>query len=518
LDSDTQAALESSDAWLPLAQLIPQLPSLSDLLFLLPIQFPENLLNQIHAIRPSCRLHIDRFFLRSLATASTDSYEFYLASSPCLFSLRTIHDGDHNPYEKIASSCYHEDAVARMASGLAPNLKEITLVYPAPGASLMQYTPPPWKGFSQEIGDRYKKIRGILRRLRFEHFWRITEDRLDYWGTQTDFTKLQALEFDAYLTSDLLRHLATKFQLPCLKKLVLSNLRKERDNSDDHAEAANELLRSLPPLMSLTLDGWYPEISIDALATHHGLRLSELKLLNYPGEDLTKDDLEALGRHCISLRDFTLSLRRSQGDSTEASLYKALGSLPKLQSISLGLHIAKSYSPMDNEEDDGSLFNPIFEDEFDRKIPFELLEPGPDLSEACNGAMREQLINCAFDKILARSVFDIISSGKPQQSLPLEELTVKITDAGDFGMVDCPAHFISVLFHLCRPWRITRSIRDDRRHEIQIEETEQIPSQLLPPPKALKGWLEAIWRRVWPEKMSEEWQSDWYSFPISEVV
>ena len=69
---------------------------------------------------------------------------------------------------------------------------------------------------------------------------------------------------------------------------------------------------------------------------------------------------------------------------------------------------------MDNEEDDdGNLFNPILDDEFDRKIPFESLEPGPDSSEACNGAIRGQLINFAFDKVLARSVFDAISFGKP---------------------------------------------------------------------------------------------------------
>jgi hypothetical protein len=171
---------------------------------------------------------------------------------------------------------------------------------------------------------------------------------------------------------------------------------------------------------------------------------------------------------------------------------------------------------MDNDEDaDGNLFNPSFDDEFDRGIPSELLGDGPDSSEACNGAMRERLINGAFDGILARSIFEIISSGKPQISLPLEELNVKITDAGDFGMVSCPTHFLSVLFHLCRPWRITRGIRDDCRHEIQVEVTEPVPSQLQPPPKALAGYLKAIWRRVWPEKVSEDWRFDWHSFPIS---
>ncbi|KAJ5982823.1 hypothetical protein N7451_012923 [Penicillium sp. IBT 35674x] len=519
LDSGTQAALESNSVWLPLAHLIPQLPSLLDLLFLLPIQFPECLLDQIHATRPSVRLHIDRFFLRSLGTASTDPYEYILASSPCLFRLRTIHDDGYHPFEEIPSSCYHEDAVARMTSGLASNLREIILVCPLPGASLGQDTPPEWKGFSQESGSKDKRKRGNLRLLRFQHWWQITQHRLDYWSRQTDFTQLRALEFDAFLTSGILRHLAMKFHFPCLKTLVLSNLRKQRETSDDDAEAANGFLRSLPPLMSLTLHGWYPEISIDAFATHHGPRLRELKLLSYPGEELTKDSLQALGRHCIFLQDFTLSLRRSQGDSTEAYLYKALGSLPRLQSVSLDLHTAKSYSPDDIVEDDeGNFFNTAFDDEFDRKIPSELLQPGPDFSEACNGAMREQLINCAIDKTLARSIFDAISSGKPQISLPLEVLALKVTDAREIiGMVDRPAHFVSVLFQLCRPWRISRSIRDDRRHEIQVEETEQIPNRLLPP-QTLKSWLEAIWRRVWPEKLSEEWQYSWKSFPISEVV
>ncbi|KAJ5364251.1 uncharacterized protein N7496_009964 [Penicillium cataractarum] len=223
--------------------------------------------------------------------------------------------------------------------------------------------------------------------------------------------------------------------------------------------------------MSLTLDGWYPEISIDALAIHHDSRLSEFKWLNYPGEDLTKNDLEALGDRCISLRDFTLTIRRSQGDLTEANLYKTLGSLPRLQSISPNLQVSKRYSPTDNDEDDnGNLFNALIDDEFDRIIPSEVLGDGPDSSEACNGAMHEQLINCALDKILAKSIFDTISSEKPQVSLPLEELALKITNVGHFGMVDCPAHFLYVLFHLCRPWRDTRNIRDDCRHEIRIEE------------------------------------------------
>lgn len=69
---------------------------------------------------------------------------------------------------------------------------------------------------------------------------------------------------------------------------------------------------------------------------------------------------------------------------------------------------------------------------------------------------------------------------------------------------------------MCRPWRITRNIRD-RRHEIQAEQTAPMPGQLLSLPPTLEYWLEAIWRRVWPEKISEDWRSDWHSLPLAEV-
>lgn len=48
----------------------------------------------------------------------------------------------------------------------------------------------------------------------------------------------------------------------------------------------------------------------------------------------------------------SLSFCRSQGDSTEVGLYKALGSIPRLQSILLDLHVAKTYSPLGDEENE----------------------------------------------------------------------------------------------------------------------------------------------------------------------
>jgi hypothetical protein len=70
-------------------------------------------------------------------------------------------------------------------------------------------------------------------------------------------------------------------------------------------------------------------------------------------------------------------------------LYKALRSIPRLQAISLDLHVLKTFSPQDHEEDDhGNWFHPLIDDEFDRQVPVAM----GNNCEACNGAMREHLI------------------------------------------------------------------------------------------------------------------------------
>ncbi|OQE25443.1 hypothetical protein PENSTE_c006G03289 [Penicillium steckii] len=513
LDSHAKISISSSNHdWLALADLILNLPGLLDFFFFFPTEFPECLLDRIHDFRSECRLHIN-LFLRNLATASTDSYEFRLASSPCLFSIKATHIHDHNP-DNDKSSSYYEDLVTLMTSGLAPNLRAVTLVYhDYYSASLYSYVPPPWKGFGENTRTHFEKSRGNLKFLRLEHHFQITEKLLDHWSARTDFSKLQALELEAQLKPDTARYLATEFHFPCLNTVVLGRLRREAENSiDDHSEAVNKLLSYLPPLKSLTLDQWYPEISIEAMAIRHGPSLLELKFLNYPGEALTKDNLEALGQHCILLQDVTLNLRRSQGDDKEASLYKALGSVRNLQFITLDLHVDSNFSPNDNEdEEDGTVWNPAFDDEFDRKVPPELLD-GTDQCEPCNGAMREQLINCAIDAKLARSIFDAISAGKPHESLPLQELNIMFTTAGKFGSVCCSRDFLSVLFHLCHPWRITPYETE------MLEHCEERPKMFQPPPDVLESYLEAIWRRIWPEKISEDWKSDWRSLPISKVT
>jgi len=122
------------------------------------------------------------------------------------------------------------------------------------------------------------------------------------------------------------------------------------------------------------MDEWHREIGV-GFSVHHGARLLELKLLHFPGEELTEIDLATIASNCQFLRDFTLTLRRSQGDATEVALYKTLGSLPRLQSVTLELDVSKHYDLDDNESDDeGNVFNPSFDDEFDQQVQRVLYE------------------------------------------------------------------------------------------------------------------------------------------------
>jgi hypothetical protein len=45
---------------------------------------------------------------------------------------------------------------------------------------------------------------------------------------------------------------------------------------------------------------------------------------------------------------------------------------------------------------------------------------------------------------------------------------------------------------------------------VEKEPSDELPSEF-------PEWLEIIWRRVWPEKMANEWWSDWHSLPLAQV-
>jgi hypothetical protein len=77
---------------------------------------------------------------------------------------------------------------------------------------------------------------------------------------------------------------------------------------------------------------------MDSVVENYGNGLRRL-CLNSPEEDerLLQGDIAYIGAHCSLLEDLALTLWRSKGDATEVAIYRALGSLPKLQYLSFAL-------------------------------------------------------------------------------------------------------------------------------------------------------------------------------------
>ncbi|KAJ5987865.1 hypothetical protein N7481_003075 [Penicillium waksmanii] len=172
----------------------------------------------------------------------------------------------------------------------------------------------------------------------------------------------------------------------------------------------------------------------------------------------------------------------------------------------------KTWDYIDGPRDMDDMINTDFDDEFDQQMQWAVHRAAGG-SEACNVAIRVRLVSCALDSTLGRAIFGAISAGKPEGSASLERFCVTTTAVTEFGGVGFPMELIPILKHLSQPLRITRCVRNDCRNELILG---QEPSDDLP--FEFPEWLEVIWRRVWPEKMANEWWNDWHSLPLAQVV
>ncbi|KAJ5818797.1 hypothetical protein N7474_004388 [Penicillium riverlandense] len=508
MDHSHDEAFPPYNAWQPLADLVQRLPLLFDLIFLCPNQFPLCLLETLHRHHPECRLHISKFFLRSLNGPLTDRSEFQLATSPCLFSINTDYEDEYptgHP-EFTPDGAYHREAVMHMVSRLAPNLKEVTLFRPMGPATHDNSFLPPWEGFSQEKGSiPTKDLRhGALRYLRIHNPISIEKEEMKLWAAHTDFSVLEVLKLETCLTPDLLNYLATDVDFTCLKSLVLGG-----PLVDYIYPQVKCFLQKLQPLSSLTIESWNDDFVVDDIVDPHGASLIELTLaspINRPVESIMQYDLSMIAQRCCLLQYFGLTLDRTEGNSEEVALYRTLGSLPQLKWVSLTLQVSVTWDFISHDDED-HMIDPRFEDEFDQQIPDDVG------SGACNGAIRTRLVNCALDQALGRAIFRAISAGKPKGSIPLEKLSIRTTDVEEFGEVGFPEPLRPVLRHLSRPLQVTQHVRDDCRDELLVEQEE--PADKFPP--EIPEWLQAIWRRIWPKKLTDEWWNDWHSLPLASV-
>ena len=294
--------------------------------------------------------------------------------------------------------------------------------------------------------------------------------------------------------------------------------------SEDYFHAASRFLQSLPPLCTLILGINVPQIIFGSALDHHGSRLRKLHLQPRSGTDYNSiGDIARIKERCPLLEVLGLAVHRSRGDSTEFATYKAIGSIPKLQHLSIILDAT-------NFGDQPETPNNTSSDRFDEQCIQDMFYPlgntrlptwhtyynghTPRAFNPRIGQIRDAFVNNAIDKTFSQQIFAAISLGKPAGSLSLERLVVLPNDWDVFHGYEFPG-INDVLCVLRQSWEIQRNPRDDAREELlarQLYQLEDINRCELRPV------FEPIFRDLWPSKDREgnsDWYNDWHSWPLS---
>ncbi|KAI1454354.1 hypothetical protein F4805DRAFT_460812 [Annulohypoxylon moriforme] len=510
---------ETNNRWLPLAELVRQLPALTDLIYQCPGQFPPCLLQALHQHRPECRLHIDNFFLRSLVAEPpiADPHEFMIATSPCLYSINIAAD-----YVNNSVPSHHVGAVLRLVTGLAPNLKEVHLFRNKrwrwdDHQEDASFTPP-WGNLP--ISKACPKAFGSLSCLQL---WGPAEEPsiirgsvLADWGMHTDFTVLRTLRLNGLVCDDALDNLVYgSHNFQSLETLVLT-LSKPWQlymmPSGRICPLTEKLICNLQTLHTLEIIGWSKDMKI---STKLSPKLRTLKLQSCYDEYPTVQDITHIRQRCPMIENLEIAVLRTKGDASEVALYKELGTFPKLKKLVLDMH-----APFHSIQPE-----PYFDD-FDR-------EPLTGFKRM-KGHVRDVFINNAMDDALVQAIFETVSGVKECHNFaPLERLRIEFGGGRElsFGIKFLILGKFGIPFF--STWQVDRSPRDDSRQTLLVRRLDKGDRKSkesqhdefrkmffgMPHVTSSPNEVESIFRRIWPERWEgSDWYDDWHSFPLSTSI
>jgi hypothetical protein len=459
------------------------------------------------------------FSLRSLTQPpqvpiKISSHELELATSPCLYSIAMRYDYmDDSGYAN-----YNESAIMDMAAGLAPNLREIRLLWESCGST-------PWLVAGLRV-PRQKWHRSLIsadtaQRAALQCLDLVTNmsfNALKTWSTVTDFSVLRSMKVHYYLTSSELRWLTDNCQFRSLDTLVIKPELDAEDTMEELADATESFLLSLPPLRELKLAGTYQQRTVHHVINHSGGVLLKLHLPRVDEYESTSvpepsspgfanpELLQAIRQKCPVLEDLSLCMLRSQGDGHEVAIYRGLGAMSSLRKIHLSIYCSQ---PL------------LWDEKLVRAINDSDSSTTPAGKDKAN-EIDDALMDLAMDESLARSIFRTISAAKPTHAAPLECLTLRV-DALKLhgGGLNSSSSLIHLLHYVGHSWICTGTLRDDRSHQCLLEEYD-------PEDKLDRDWMEesgelaeivdikfrSALRRVWPDIDSGNWKNEWHSFPL----
>ncbi|CAH0049047.1 unnamed protein product [Clonostachys solani] len=503
---------EEDLAWTPVISLIRTLPSLEKLVYNCPNQFPPSLLDALHARRAHCQLHHLTFRMRTLLWGTPYPYEMALATSPCLHKVKVMCTGR----DSEADDDFNQEAMMELVAGLAPNLKEATIVNFNPGRggrSLRRRAR--WQGLPGFASGSVGSLASLSIITSDGFLW--TPGYIQTWARFTDFESLRRLTLGTPvrngLNDDLMKFIAENYRFPQLTALCIAMRRN--DETGERVEYGDNIIAfftALEPLEELSVCGpLEPEI-LDAVLHRHGQTLRKLVLRPWedpwsgnPGRNrheipmaFTRDHIVQIQAQCPALEELGVPVRRTQSNAAEVEMYRTLARIRRLRSLLLIL----DWSNWRLERDDA--WDPAFDEE--------------DLVEGYGvkkGHLRAALVNCAVGETLARSIWETVRQGSKR----LESLKLWADGPHPFGRGQCVIAE-SLFKSMSRSWLIERVPRDDGE-VTNIKELNRSAREAYDRTEA-DGWAPRpkemeVFRRIWPSKEgSRGWRDDWSSGPLQD--
>ena len=359
------AAYDTDHLWRPLADLISQLPGLTDVIFRCSSQFPPCLLKAMHGItnpnrnptRP--RLHLQAFNLRSADDGSTtiDSHEWEIITSPCLYSIwlcRNMNWGEENNFQQVGavkwmvkqglfSSCLREVKVLE-GHALPPSWTNPRPI-PRPLNPITFFNQEQRTGrcvISSEKGH-LTHLKIILKYGRTNQLGGLSVLGLrsnEAWDNLIDFSLLRTLDLVEPISQEQLVYLG-KTRLDELTTLSLACELPVTGGGPrlNYFQTIAGFLSGLPSLTALEVTEWDHASLVFTFRNPRLEKLSFLPIVIPPNKTrsyLTLGGLTVLVSSFPRLTDLSIQLKRSRGDSAEVALYRRIGErLPNLRRLSL---------------------------------------------------------------------------------------------------------------------------------------------------------------------------------------
>ncbi|KAK5731519.1 hypothetical protein LTR17_011317 [Elasticomyces elasticus] len=511
---ESRTAVQHHDyVWEPLARLIRQLPRLRDLVYAAANTFSPVLLETLHVYKADCHLHMPNFLLHTLERPHfVDPLEMRLLTSPCLHSI-WLH------YQRYGQTDSQMLAAMQMASGLAPNLKEIAVsVQPAAGELrdwAAEHREPVWEGFP-DVGEPSVLRRGSLTSLDLRR--RASVD-LERWSKYSDLSMLRTLKVLADF--DFFKWTASHSDFRSLTTLVLDvDLGRYWESlTDPNLDIVMTFFRAIPPLKNLVMDSDVALQCLDAILKQHGSSLRRLwfpyqgRRREHPRTRPTADEIQRVIRLCPSMEDLMITVPRSKGDRDEIALYRSIGRHSRLRQVTLYLDCdcTDPGTEMDSVDSVSSS-----EEEYYGSLICD--QSGTRLR---GEAVQSALINSAVDEHLAESIFREIRRSRPAGAITLQKLELHVAGGlTAFGYNDGTYEDFTnnLLRVLGRSWVCEQHPRDDMQDQILTKELGQLAREQAEKDIGSKLWeYETVVRRIWPKGEDDDWRKDWRSFSLRDA-